>query len=241
MLIPIVPITNLISAVFLVGLNVRYWKKARESTTLSVKTFGYFLVGFMILMLTLSIPGLFVKNFSGAQAILNFSMLICYPIYALFIRFLSFSVNSSNKILTYFLPIFITSLGIVFFILQMAAFTPADYMTLSFKKSISFILYTDNSLRWTQIITGMIGFLTFGSGAMLFLLKGLKLEEIASRRRAFLIGFGCVAGLLACISNSVFYIYPNYIISFFIASLSALTSVILVYFGVLVRKESQSR
>lgn len=236
-LIPIVPITNLASAVFLVGLNVRYWKTARESTALSVKTFGYFLVGFMILMLTLSLPGLFVKNLSGAQAILNFSTLIYYPIFALFIRFLALSVNSSNKTLTHFIPVTLTSFGIVFFVLQMVALIPADYMVLPFNKSASFILYTDNSLSWTQIITGMVGFLTFGSGAMLFLLKGLRLEDSASRRRAFLIGSGCVAGLMACVSNSVFYIYPSYIIPFFLASLSALTSVILVFIGVLSRRD----
>lgn len=238
-IIPIVPLTNFICTVFLVVLTILFWKKSRKYFSPSVKTFGMFLISFTMLMFVLSLPMFLARNLLLVQFASNLYTLFFYLTIALFVRFLILLIDAKNKIL-YFTPFIFIFLGITLFIWQMTEIIPAGYVVLKTFKNITLFLFTDSAPYLSGIIIALSGLFVFGSGPVLFLGRGLKLEDKPRRTRSLFIGYGCLSGVAAIVFNSIFYILPNHIISFsFLASLSVLICIILLYAGVSIRTEKK--
>ncbi|PIP23406.1 MAG: hypothetical protein COX90_01625 [Candidatus Nealsonbacteria bacterium CG_4_10_14_0_2_um_filter_38_17] len=238
-IIPIVPLTNFVCTVFLVALNILFRKKSRKYSAPSVKAFGIFLVSFTMLMFDLSLSMFLARNLLLVQFVSNLYTLFFFLTVALFARFIILLIDAKNKIF-YFIPFAFIFLGIALFIWQMVKIIPAGCVVFKTFKNITLILFTDSAPYLSGIIIALSGLSIFGSGAVLFLSRGLKLEDKPLRTRSLFIGYGSLAGVATIVFNSLFYILPNHIISFsFLASISVLISAILLYAGVSIGTEKK--
>ncbi len=233
--IPIVPLTDFVCVIVLLFLNVHLWKRVKESPIPSLKAFFWFFVSFLVLMFTLSLPGLFMQNPYSVQAVLNFSTVFFFLTAALFVRFITICINSSSRLFLSVVPLLLIIFGVVIFIWQMNTFAPSDYIVLNPTSNTPFILYTDNTPALSRVIVGIVGFMVYGVGAALFIRNGFRMQNSTLRRRSFLIGFGCMAGVITNVFNSIFYVFSQAVILFFFASIIVLLIFILIYISILSR------
>jgi len=231
--IPIDQVINVFSVAILLPLVFHLWRRTRENFTPSLSAFRWFFVCILLMMTAFATPFLIIKDLTLVQMSQNLAHFFFMAAVAFLLRSRTLLFGFHRRLFTFYTPVLILIIGAILFLWQINVLGPSIPTKVLTVGPLVFFDLWNSAPFLSNLIPGMIGFVIFATGTILFFWTYFWTSEKILRRRSFFLGLGHFSAFIAVTIYFIAGQISGMVGLFTIAAIATMISILLVYRGVL--------